>query len=267
MFHLLTYYLNAAAAAADSDMAAAIDTEFSQRNSHYVFSEPYRLLATYHLATSATRARITCPTWNAVARFVLDPPTRANTVGSGSRMMDLTHYTHELPLNEEIAVECSNDLAEGNEDTTVHLWISSPDWSRNIPRGRQLVVARFTSAVAGIADSWSGIGAITFAENLRGGVYSVIGAEVFDAGSRAFRLNFPRSPSTRGRRFRPGALCREAIGDIPVLPTTYGPLFFGLWGRFHTFEPPQIEIWANATAASAQEGRMWLVYEGENVTI
>ena len=57
-FHLLNYRVAAGVNAADTDTPATSDTIFSQRNSHFIFSEPYNLIGAMHLAVSATRARL-----------------------------------------------------------------------------------------------------------------------------------------------------------------------------------------------------------------
>lgn len=259
MFHLLAYEEALAAGAASADLDAVPDSEFSQRNSHYIFSEQYNALAMYYAAASATAARLNMPTINAIGRHQLWPVLRSATVPSDPRLQDLRNWPFALPLNEELAVEGSNNLACGTENSTCLLWIAPPTWTRNLPRGLMRVNVGFTAAVAGVAQSWSALGNITFNENLRGGNYAVVGCEIFDAGTLAFRLIFPKAYMYQGRKLRPGALCTEAIGNLPALEI--GDTF-GEWGRFNTFEPPQLEIYANATGASAQVGRMDLIYLG-----
>lgn len=259
-FHLLNYFVSAGAGDANVDMTAAVDSEFSRRNSHYIFSERYNLILAAHLAVSATRARFNVPTWNAIARQQIWPVNRSATPPSYPRVMDLRDYPMEIPMNEEIAVEESNDLAMGNEDTTAFLWIAPPTWNRNLPRGEMPIMVRATGAVARTADSWSADGAITFAENLRGGVYGVIGVHCQSANLRAFRLNFIRAPVINGRKFRPGSLVTNAVGNIDD-PLRVGNL--GLWGYFHTFEPPQLQVYGDAAGADTQELRLALVYMGE----
>lgn len=267
MFHLLNYTVSAGVNALNTDMAASVDVIFSQRNAHYVFTEPYRVLAFMAMGTSVLRIRSNIPTWNALARHVIDPPNRSATVPSNPQGQWFLDYPLQLPLNEEVAFETSNDLGAATEQEDLWLWIADPSWNQNLPRGRQIITARFTATAAGTANVWGAAAAITFAEQLRGGVYSVCGAEVFDSGTKAFRLIFPKAPLIQGRALRPGTLCREAIGNVPFGMPYPGPYAFGVWGRFHTFEVPQIEIFANATAASTQEGRLYMVYEGEQNTL
>jgi len=142
------------------------------------------------------------------------------------------------------------------------MWIAPPTWSKQLPPHIQRLTVRATASAAGTADSWGAFGALTLSDqDLRGGVYAVVGAQVFDAGSIAFRFNFGRAPYIQGRKLRPGGLCMEALANIP-LPQQMGGQ--GVWGLFHTFELPTIQVFANASAASAQEIRLDLLYLGED---
>lgn len=259
MFHLLGYYSSLAAAAADSDISALSDSEFSRRNNHFIFTEPYKILAIAYLAAGATRARFNVPSFNGVARMQIWPVERSVTITDDPMIQNFMDYPLDVPVNEEIAIEGSNDAGAG-DPTTALLWVAPPGFNRNLPRGVQRLTVRFTGAVAGVANTWSADGAITFAENLKGGMYAVVGCQVFDAGVQAFRLNFPNSTIVNGRKLRPGGLATEAIGNRPLDLFMGG---MGEWGRFHSFEPPQLQILANATGASTQEGRLDLVYLGD----
>lgn len=258
-YHLLMYEEALGVAAADSDLDAVPDAEISNRNSHFILSEQFNLIAIYYMAASATRARLNVPTLNAIARHQIWPVDRSATVIADPSVPDLRDYPIALPLNEEIAVEGSNDLGAATENSTCFLFIAPPNWTRNLPRGLARVQVRATGAVAGVAQSWSLLGNLTFAENLRGGWYSIIGANCFDAGTLALRFVFPKPEIHQGRKLRPGIICQETIGNKPW-PLNRGGL--GVLGSFHSFEPPQIEIYANATAASTQEIRLDLVYHG-----
>lgn len=260
-FHLLAYAEAAVAAGAtDTDITAAGADQFSRRNDHYIFSERYRILASSVMGASITRARLNMPTLNALARDQLWPIERSATVPDLPQFMDLRHDPLEVPLAEELAVETTNDLAMGTEDHTIFFWLAPPSWNRNLPHGDRIQV-RATGAVAGTAMAWSVRGAITFAENLRGGWYSVVGANCFDAGVRAFRL-FPfQYRDDYGRQLIPGGLAQEAIGNSPLALNRFE---LGEWFRFHSFEPPEIQILANATGASTQEIRLDLVYLGRD---
>lgn len=269
MFHLLSYYVSAGVNDSNVDMTASVDGQFSQRNNHYVLSEPYNLLGAYHQATSALRARLNVPSINGIARHQIYPPNRNATVPNLPRIADYREYPIMLPQNEEIGVEESGNLGAGNEDTWVTLWIAPPSWNRNIPRGIARLTIRATATITGVAAAWSGFTNLTFAENLKGGVYAIVGAEVQGANTIAFRLNFPKMPLYQGRKFLPGSIAKEAIGNagaqFNISGFGMGVTALGEWGRFHTFEPPTIQVLAIAAAAVAHEIRLDLVYLGDQI--
>lgn len=267
MFHLLNYTVNGGVNDVNVDMTASIDPVISQRNSHFIFTEQHRVLAFMGMGTSLLRVRANIPSWNAIVRHYVDPPNRSATIPSNAQGQWFTEVPLQFPLNEEIAFEESNDLAMGNERENLFIWIAPPGWTRNVPQGRPISCLRFTASVAGVANAWSSLGGLTFSDTVRGGIYNVVGCEIFDAGTLAFRLLFPKAQMYAGRPLRPGTLCREAIGNVPFGMAFPGPWVWGSWGRFHTFEPPQLEVYANATGASTQEGRMYVVYEGEANTL
>ena len=94
----------------------------------------------------------------------------------------------------------------------------------------------------------------------RNGVYAVVGCWVVAANALAFRLRFPAQPGVGGKQFRPGGLVQDAANLQPH-PMFNGGL--GEWGRFHTFELPQIQVLADA-AGGTYEIRMALLYLGKD---
>ena len=256
-----------------NDFVAAKDPEFSQRNNHYIFSEYYKLIAWESLGASLLDVRFNIPSWNAICRAHQWPMDLSATPQSVRRISDFRDFHPDLPVNEEIAIEATNNLATtGTENETSAIWIAPPNWSRNyppyhdqpateLPGGGRLrrFVLRATATVTAIAHAWSTLQALTFAENLRGGWYCVHSAWVQNANARYFRLVFPRQPLYRGRRLRPGSVITNAIGNVewPVSEN-----FFGVWGYFHSFEPPQLEIFDDAGNSDACEIRLDCSYYG-----
>lgn len=259
-FHTLAYTAALGVNAVDSPVLAVPDDEFSQRNSHYILSEDYWLGWAHYVALSALRARLNIPTINAIARHQIWPIPRSATVEDNPRVADYRDYPIDLPRNEEIAIEASNNLGAATEISTMAIWIIPQGWNRNIPRGTQRLTIRATGSLAGVAQLWSGLGNLTFAENLRGGWYSIVGVQMFCANALLGRLVFPRGPfGSGGRKFRPGFLATNAIGNMPWAPQM-GQV--GEYGRFHTFEPPQFQQFSIATGASVQEFWLDCVYLG-----
>lgn len=262
MHHLLAFSESTAAAASDDQINAVADPEFTTRNNRFIFTEPYNMIGIFGNGASMTRARLNVPEINAIARHQIWPVERSATIPDEPGWQDYRDYPMQMPVNEEVSVESTNDLAMGTEIHNFFIWLAPPSWNRNLPRGIRRLTIRVTGAVAGVAQAWSALGNLTFAENLRGGWYSIIGAQCFDAGTLALRFVFAKPFIHMGRKLRPGIICQEAIGNTP-LREQFGGL--GVFGHFHSFEPPQIEILANATAASTQEIRLDLVWHGERM--
>jgi hypothetical protein len=265
MFHLLSYFAALGVNAADSDLAAVPDQEFTRRGGaggvdHYIFTEQYNLLGVSYNAASAIRARFNVPTWNGFGRHQIFPVSRALANADLGFFNDYRDYPMEIPMDEEVAMEGSNNLGAATENSYGHLWIAGPQWSRNLPKGIHRFCERATYTITAVAQQWT-IGALTMAEQLKGGVYAVCGMEVQDAGVQAARLVFVRGNTVNGRRMRPGCIVDEALGNRPIKEMRGG---MGVWGRFHSFELPQIEILANAAGASTGEVRLDLVYLGSS---
>jgi hypothetical protein len=266
VFHLLAYFSALGVNAANSDLTAVADGTFSTRNGHFILSERYNLLWWAHLAANATAARLNVPHINAIARHHLWPVTRGATPPSPPRGADYRDYPIELPMSEEIAVEASNNLGAATEDSTSFLCIAPKSWTRIKPRGLQQLTVRPTAAVATVADNWSLFGNLTFPEQLRGGWYALCGARCQSANIRAFRLNFPKSPMLpSGRKLFPGSLSTAALGNQEWPPFSSE---VGVWGVFHSFELPQLQVYGDAAGADTQVLSLDLVYltDSDNFT-
>lgn len=259
-FHLLAYSQATGGAVVDSDMTAATDGEFSQRNNHYIFTEPYRLLAAGVFGASVTRVNIQIPTLNAVGRFNIWPINLSATIPGHPVLAWYTAAMPDLPQNEELTVKNTSTALETDN---VFLWVATRDWSANLPPGKLIIPVRFTAAPTIVAAAWSAQAAITFEQSLRGGTYAIVGGTLQGANILAWRINFPKYKLYGGRKLRPGFLANNAIGDKPEHRSEINPYHLGEWGRFFTFEQPSIEVFGTAAATPACEGRLWLVFLGE----
>src|SRR5262245_15349149 len=265
MHTILAYNVTAGVNDSNVDMTAAVDPNFSRRNNHYILSEPYNLIGAQHVAASATLSRLNVPTINAIARHQIWGVNRSATQPNNPNIADYRSAPIPIPLNEEIAIEESNNLGAATENCNVFLVIAPPAWNYNIGRGIARVVARFTATIVVSASAWSADASLVFAENLKGGVYEVVGAEAQAAGLHAFRLNFVRMPLYNGaRKLLPGSFGMEALGNQTWRE---GINAWGSWGKFHTFEPPLISCFSNSGGGTAIEGRLDLNYLGENASL
>lgn len=260
MHHLLAYEEDLASMAEDADLDALVDGEFSPRNNHYIFTEPYNLLMACYLAPNATRARFNLPSINGIGRHQIWPLNRSATVPSRPGIVDMRGYPLPLSVNEELGIEGSNDDAVDEDQAICLLWIAPPTWTPQIPRGLQRLTIAATAAPTGVAVSWSAEAALTFLDNLKGGWYTIVGMSVFDAGAFAYRLIFRNSPVVNGRKFRPGVLAQEAIGNFPPEQFTGG---MGVFGHFHSFEPPTVQSLNLAAGATAGVIRLDVIFHGD----
>lgn len=268
MFGLVVYNAPAAGVnAVNTDLTAATDASFSQRNGHYTFSEPYRLGGVMPVGASITRGRFQAPTWNALGEWNIFSANRALTPPSNPQWDLYLAAPPPLPMQEEFQVQLSNNLGAATEIENAGLLLLTPDWTPNLPRGVMTFLARASFTVTPTLNAWSGPQQITLSANLRGGVYAVVGATCQGANAAFFRLVFPRIKAYSGRFLRPGGPISTAVGDF--LPNQVKPwqLQMGEWSRFYTFELPQCEVFGTAAVGTTYQLFLWLVYMGENPSL
>lgn len=263
MHVILPYLLATGGSVADTDTPNVADQEFSSRNSHFIFTEDYRLLAAIGMGANLTRMNFSVPTWNAYGLNNIWPVMLSSAnILSPPRVSWFPGSMPIVPQNEEVAI---NTTDGASENAAAFIVLTSPGFSKNLPAGPATLCIRATCTITQVAGKWAGPGALVFQQNLRGGVYSIIGMECVGSGTAAFRLVFPRSRFYYGRRIRPGWLAQQAIGDLPEPRLQIDPYYFGEWGRFHTFEPPQLEVFSIAGSSSiTHELRMYLTYIGQS---
>jgi len=263
-YHTAVYNAAAAAAGATNvDLTAATDTEITVRNGHYIFTEPYKMLAVAPVGASITRGRFQVPKWNSIGEFTLFNANRALTPPSNPQWDLYMVAPPMIPQNEEFQVQLSNNLGAATEQESVVLQIAPDDFSQNIDRGEMVIQIRATAAVTNILNAWSGATSITLSQSLRGGVYAIVGTVVQGANAVAYRWIFPRNKLYHGRRLRPGGLVQTAIGDIINNQADPWAMAWGVKGAFHTFELPSIETFGTAAGATTYQVFMWLVRIGE----
>lgn len=262
MFHLLANNIAALNSAAFTAATGVPDAEFSrQAGNSFVFSEQYNLLAAFARGATLADCRLNVPSVNQVARHHIFSLNDAATVPSNPQVHETFDTPIALPTYEQIIVEATNSAA-GAENTDILMWIAPQGgFNRNIPAGQRLVITGTATTTGTTASVWNGLVPIIFNENLKSGWYSVVGAMCIRAGSEAFRIVFAKAPMNGSRKMRPGGLCIQAQGNLPYWRQMQGG--FGVWGRFHSQEPPQFEAYQTTGAAVAH--LLWLdvVYEGQ----
>lgn len=267
MHTILPYSLATGGAVTDADMSATSDPEFTTRNSHFIFTEDYVLLAAAAFGATCTRQNMQVPHWNAIGRANIWPiNTTSTTMKSPPQVSWFDRSPMDIPLMEEFQIK---DTATGvAENDAAALVIAPANWNANLPQGLMTIDIRATLSSATLVSlAWVSAGVISLEQSLRGGVYSIISAECICTNGIFFRLIMPRQKMYKGRKLRPGWLCQNAAGDLEEARMQVNPFILGEWGRFHTFELPQVEIWAFTAGAQTAEVRLTLEYLGEAVSL
>lgn len=259
----LSAYNESMGSVTNSDVDAVADEVFTRRNSHLIFTEPYNLIGAYVLGSLTSRARFANAALTQKGTQHLWPIDVSATVPDDPAMIDLREYPMVIPQNEELTIEATTTGA-GPSDVNVLLWIARPNWSRSLPPTLARVTTRATATiVAGAESAWTALADLVFERDLLNGVYAVIGAWVVAANAVAFRLRFPDQPSRGGKQLRPGGLVQDTAALAPW-PGQNGGL--GVWGVFHTFTPPEIQL-LDDTAGGTYEVRLSLLYLGESPSL
>lgn len=268
MHTILAYIGNNAGPANNFDLTALTDPNFSIRNGHYIFTERYRML--YNSAFSATisDATIRSPLINALSTDGLRLGSfnrQAGISGSPTLADRWTQLRIDIPQMEEIQFLASTGVAEQQFGTMV---IGTDGWNANLPSGIPIVLEATTASFTPTVRVWSADQALVFNSNPRGGVYAVVRAQCqFAADLLAFRLNFVRSKLYNGRKLLPGWFAQNAVASFEDVITQSNPFHLGVWGAFHTFEPPLVEVLPSTSAAMTPIVRLWCVYLGQDVSI
>lgn len=267
-FHLLSYYKNTTNANG-IDLVANVDAEFSQRNSHYLFSEQYYLLAAGIMGADVTEANLLSPTLNAISKFNIWPINASDTNASPPRMDYWTKFPVPLPMNEELQFQV-NSSGTDTVGATGLLVIGVQGWNNSQPQGippLPMFEMRFSCTPTLNSGAWSTLVAPVFEQSLRGGTYAVCGMEVQGTNLIAARIVFPQAMIYRGRRLRPGWVASNALGDLTATVGEIGPFFLGQWGQFTTAELPNIECLGVGTGTPTVVGIMRLARLSESINI
>lgn len=269
LYQILGYF-NAAVNGLLTDLVAIPDTSFSARGgsggaAHWIFTEPYNLMAIMGAGATITQLQLFDATWNAINIPQVYPINEAITPLTNPNVMDLRACPLPIPMNEEIAVQCSGG-AGGAEPDYCLLFIqppggATPDYSMpqsslTMPR----IFAVVTSTIVLTAGSWSPFTNITFTNPLKGGAYQMNGAYWVIPKALAYRHNFVKAPLYAGRKMFPGGLVENAYGNVPL---RHGTMWLGPQGRFNNFELPQVSVLGTtATGSTTYTGILDLTYLG-----
>ncbi len=268
LYQILAYDIPANAAGTLVDATAVPDTSFSARGGssgagHWIFTEPYNLMAAFAAGGTITQVQLFDSTWNAINIPQIYPVNKALAVLTNPNVMDLRHCPLPIPMNEEIAMQFTNTGAA--EVNYGFIWIQPPGQAMGMDYpSASLTMPRLFAIVTTTAvltvNTWSPFTPITFTNPIKGGAYQVNGAMWIVPTGSAYKHNFVKAPLYQGRKLFPGGLCETAYGNVPQ---KQGTLWLGPQGRFNNFELPQVSFFANASAGSTTyTGILDLTYLG-----
>lgn len=263
MYWHLAAYGESIANLTNTDINAAADEVLTRRNNHLIFTEDYNLLAAWAYGTSLSAARFGNAALTQKSTNHIWPIDVSATVPDDPAVFDLRDAPMSLPQNEELTLEVTS-TAVGPAPHGAILWLGLPEWNQNYPSAESRFTTRATATIVAASEvTWSDLAELTFERDLLNGVYAVIGAHVVAANALAFRFRFPDQPAIRGKQHRPGGLVQDTAALAPWPPQKGG---FGEWGRFHTFTPPEVQVYADA-AGGTYEIRLDLLYLGKNESL
>jgi hypothetical protein len=260
---MLAWTGNPGAASTNFDQTALTDADFSVRTGHYIFTEDYMIRYLWAQGVALTDSRLLCPTFAAIntdGLRITGFQQKAGVGGVPTLFDKFDPATLMLPKYEEVQGQGSSS-ATGQQWTLMN--IMTPNGPIPVPQGQVFVIEGTTAAFTPAANVWSGPQILVLNNNPRGGVYAVVRVTCQQAADTlAFRVIFPRHPYYKGRKLRPGWCAQNAVGSFDDVITQLNPYHLGVWGYFHTFELPTVEVLATTSAAMTPVFRLWVVYLG-----
>lgn len=259
MFHTACYN-ESVGSVTNEDITAALDEVLTRRNSHLILTEEYDLLALHGSGSLLSRMRFANAALTQLGSNHIWPLDVSATIPDLPQVLDRRDSPMRLPMNEEITIEGST-TAVGPSDVNAVLWLGTPGWNMSFPAHRDRLTPRATVVItAGAEAAWTPLSELVFERDLLNGVYAVVGAAVVAPNAVAFRFRFPDQQPFRGKQLRPGGLVQNATNLRPNAMQWGG---LGEWGRFHTFSPPEVQVFDD-TAGGTYEVRLDLLYLGSD---
>jgi len=266
MYQILAYGANNAAGATLVDTPIVPDENFVPQNGHWFFTEQYQLMAKAVIGASITAAQLFDSTWNAINVPQIFPVNLAATPPSNPQVQDHRMNPISIPMNEQIALQLSNDLGSGNEYEFGLLWVKPQAQQIQVPQpgvalgNMARVTALITVTATLVAGAWTQDNVITIPNQIKGGTYCMLGLQLIVPNGIAYRLNFARAPLYQQRKLCPGNMTMTNYGDIPQ---RQNPWWLGPMGYFDTVELPLLAILgAAATASTTYVGYADLLFIG-----
>lgn len=248
MLWTFAYTDSTSAAQTDSDLKFLADQSIVPDGAnHPLLPLPLKLMWAYACGLTLTRVRINTPKFRPFARPLIRPIEGAANPSSRPQLSE--NWRNPIGFNavEGIQLLRSNTTGVAEQDFGI---LTVGDGNRNVPQMDEYAM-RFTTTFTPTALVWSISGAISLDDPLTAGQYAITGFELAAAGGVSARLVFPGPQQGNPLpQARPGILCPTSLVSQCTRYFRHG--YLGEFGRFESFQPPQIEVLFTAATANPE---------------
>lgn len=251
MFHLAAY-TELLGTTADTDIDALTDDILTIQNTHFVLQQPMQLLAAAAMSATLQRAKIASPSMRQIASPFIRPLILAVKPPSNPNMWLLDQSPFTVPPFEEVQVQATSGIAMGSERFTALAWLANA--IEPVPYGNPIPL-RWTSTTAAVANQWTSL-AVTFADPLPSGIYTMVFSEHFSANGIAHRW------IVSNQTMRPGYM--SYTNGTDRAPYAISKFQFGRMGSFRSNDLPRVQVLCNAADAT-HEGYLHVMRTGNLV--
>lgn len=238
MPHHVAAYTGNVAVVAETELSAVTDNYFVIQNNHFLPQRDMPLLFALIAGLNLSRGRINTPSLGVVASPNIYPLSGAAAPGSPPRFADYVNTPLLFRALEEIQLFTTQPAAVAQQN----FGILGFSMGAEPAPGGNIFTIRGTATGALTANAWTNVGTVTWQNVLPSGVYAVVGAMFESAGALAGRLILENTA------YRPGGLGVQSVNDVESDLFRRGGL--GVWGRFHNYAMPQVEMLSASADAS-----------------
>ncbi len=203
-----------------------------------------KLYAVYGIAASLTRAQLTSPAIRSFAPLEVDPVDVAASPGTPPALVDLFDDPGPTTIGDTLTFSITDSSAVA-EVVTGAAWLGTG--IDKAPDG-PMFTTRATGTATLATTAWTTV-ALTFADTLKPGTYSVVGFRARSATGGIARIVFAGgAPIPGGANARPGVIATSGIGRLDA-PRFRGRNA-GLFGTFTDRTLPSVEMLGRAADTS-----------------
>lgn len=241
MHHTIAWSNTSVSNTAEVDLTPVTDAVIPQSASaHFLPQFDTPLVYIGAASVNLQRARLSTPTLNLVTTPFIRPINQALTFGMPQRVWDLSTSPLTLKGLEEVTL-----LVTQTGGAAQQVVASAGLMYQNIPApvGNQWCL-RGTSSTTTVANAWTQI-TMTWNNSLPTGTFGIVGMQASSTTMIAARLICENQVP------RPGVMGLQGLGnDTHELFRGGGAENLGLWGKFHNYNMPLVEVLCTAADAS-----------------